>query len=61
MSVDPRRTLRVPEQPFITRSARIGPVRADPYSWPYDGSVAAENVALMSIDWRAGSRTLPPV
>ncbi|MGH4026906.1 MAG: biuret amidohydrolase [Pseudonocardiaceae bacterium] len=31
---------------------RIGPVEADPYPWPYDGSVATENVALISIDWQ---------
>jgi len=31
----------------------IGPVAADPYAWPYDGSVPAERVALMCIDWQA--------
>ena len=30
----------------------IGPVAADPYTWPYDGSVPAERVALMCIDWQ---------
>jgi len=44
MSVHP---LRAPKP-----GARIGRVKADPYPWPYDGSVAAENVALISIDWQ---------
>ncbi len=30
----------------------IGPVTANPYAWPYDGSVPIENVALMCIDWQ---------
>ena len=34
------------------RKARIGPVAADPYPWPYDGSVAIDHVALMCIDWQ---------
>ena len=32
--------------------ARIGPVTADPYPWPYDGSVDATKVALVCIDWQ---------
>ncbi len=32
--------------------ARIGPVPADPYPWPYDGSVDATRVALICIDWQ---------
>jgi nicotinamidase-related amidase len=31
---------------------RIGPVPADPYPWPYDGSVAAARAALVCIDWQ---------
>jgi nicotinamidase-related amidase len=33
-------------------TARIGPVRADPYPWPYDGSVGVDRVALVCIDWQ---------
>jgi nicotinamidase-related amidase len=32
--------------------ARIGPVTADPYPWPYDGSVPVSKVALVCIDWQ---------
>src|SRR4051812_28750105 len=35
-----------------TPSARIGPVPADPYPWPYDGSVPVGRVALVCIDWQ---------
>lgn len=28
------------------------PVVADPYPWPYDGSVPADRVALPCIDWQ---------
>jgi nicotinamidase-related amidase len=31
---------------------RIGPVPADPYPWPFDGSVPVERVALVCIDWQ---------
>jgi biuret amidohydrolase len=37
----------------LTRSAAIGPVVADPYPWPYDGTVKADRVALICIDWQA--------
>jgi nicotinamidase-related amidase len=33
-------------------SASIGPVAADPYPWPYDGTVAVGNVAVLCIDWQ---------
>ena len=36
----------------MPRCIHIGPVAADPYTWPYDGSVPAERVALMCIDWQ---------
>jgi nicotinamidase-related amidase len=32
--------------------ARIGPVPANPYPWPFDGSVPVEQVALICIDWQ---------
>jgi biuret amidohydrolase len=35
-----------------TQSIRVGPVRAEPYPWPYDGAVAVEKVALVCIDWQ---------
>ena len=35
-----------------TMNARIGPVDASPYKWPYDGSVDASNTALICIDWQ---------
>ena len=37
--------------PTLT-NARIGPVAANPYPWPYDGSVDATKVALVCIDWQ---------
>ena len=33
-------------------TARIGPVKANPYLWPYDGSVPVEKTALICIDWQ---------
>ncbi len=32
--------------------ARIGPVAATPYAWPYDGVVPVDRVALLCIDWQ---------
>jgi hypothetical protein len=34
------------------RLNRIGPVQANPYPWPYDGSVPATKTALISIDYQ---------
>lgn len=34
------------------RPARIGPVTADPYPWPYDGTVPATRLALLCIDYQ---------
>lgn len=36
----------------VSPPARIGPVDADPYPWPCDGSVDPANVALLLIDWQ---------
>ncbi|HEX8868196.1 MAG TPA: isochorismatase family cysteine hydrolase [Lentzea sp.] len=33
-------------------TARIGPVQADPYPWPYDTVVPVDRVALLCIDWQ---------
>src|SRR4051794_12136935 len=41
-----------PAAPPAPAPARIGPVDANPYSWPYDGSVSVANVALVCIDWQ---------
>ena len=46
-----RMTAEAPPAPTLTR-ARIGPVAANPYPWPYDGSVDAAKVALICIDWQ---------
>ena len=35
-----------------SRPATIGPVRADPYPWPYDDRVPVDRVALVCIDWQ---------
>src|SRR4051812_31136710 len=47
-------TTLMPSQMMLERgkTARIGPVAANPYPWPYDGSVDVANVALMLIDWQ---------
>src|ERR687885_547903 len=36
----------------LARLATIGPVTADPYPWPYDGTVTADRIALICIDWQ---------
>ena len=33
-------------------TATIGPVKANPYLWPYDGSVPVDRTALICIDWQ---------
>ena len=33
-------------------SKSFGPVSAEPYDWPYDGSFAAAHTALICIDWQ---------
>ncbi|MCX6398038.1 MAG: cysteine hydrolase [Propionibacteriales bacterium] len=33
-------------------STTFGPVPAEPYTWPYDGSFAPERTALINIDWQ---------
>jgi nicotinamidase-related amidase len=33
-------------------TATIGPVKASPYLWPYDGSVPVDRTALICIDWQ---------
>jgi nicotinamidase-related amidase len=38
--------------PTAPAEYRIGPVPADPYPWPFDGSVPAARVALICIDWQ---------
>jgi biuret amidohydrolase len=36
----------------IPKTAVIGPVAANPYPWPFDGSVDTAKVALINIDWQ---------
>lgn len=36
----------------VPTSARFGPVTAEPYDWPYDGSFAPATTALLNIDWQ---------
>jgi len=36
--------------PVTTRT--FGPVAAEPYAWPYDGSFSASTTALLNIDWQ---------
>ena len=33
-------------------TATIGPVRADPYPWPFDGAAPVARTALICIDWQ---------
>jgi len=33
-------------------SGAYGPVRAEPYDWPFDGTFTAERTALLCIDWQ---------
>jgi nicotinamidase-related amidase len=48
---DRRNSADVQPAPVRT-SARIGPVAANPYAWPFDGSVDAVRTALFLIDWQ---------
>ena len=52
MSASPAPTTIPLQTAPILRTARIGPVAATPYAWPYDGSVDVRNVALVLIDWQ---------
>lgn len=35
-----------------TATSTFGPVEADPYAWPYDGSFSPADTALLCIDWQ---------
>ena len=48
---DRRNSADIQPAPVHT-SARIGPVAANPYAWPFDGSVDAARTALFLIDWQ---------
>jgi nicotinamidase-related amidase len=48
---DRRNSAEVQAAPVRT-SARIGPVAANPYAWPFDGSVDTARTALFLIDWQ---------
>ncbi len=36
----------------MTSTPTFGPVDAQPYAWPYDGSFAPATTALINIDWQ---------
>src|SRR5262249_21461519 len=42
----------VPAHADANATVHIGPVRAAPYRWPYDGSVPVQRAALLCIDWQ---------
>jgi len=37
---------------LTTTTTTFGPVDADPYSWPYDGTFSAATTAILNIDWQ---------
>ena len=37
---------------LLTTTTTFGPVEADPYAWPYDGSFSAATTAVLNIDWQ---------
>ena len=37
---------------LTTTTTTFGPVEADPYSWPYDGTFSAATTAILNIDWQ---------
>lgn len=37
---------------LTTATATFGPVEADPYAWPYDGTFSAATTAILNIDWQ---------
>lgn len=37
---------------LTTTTVAYGPVVADPYAWPYDGTFSAETTAVLNIDWQ---------
>lgn len=36
----------------LLTSTTFGPVEADPYAWPYDGTFSAATTAVLNIDWQ---------
>ncbi|GEL96538.1 biuret amidohydrolase [Cellulomonas terrae] len=40
------------EQLTTTTTTTFGPVEADPYAWPYDGTFSAATTAVLNIDWQ---------
>lgn len=37
---------------LTTATTTFGPVEADPYAWPYDGTFSAATTAILNIDWQ---------
>ena len=42
----------IPATTSAVTSTRFGPVEADPYAWPYDGSFSPAATAVINIDWQ---------
>jgi len=45
-------TFTAPRRTATGTSAAFGPVDAEPYAWPYDGSFSPSTTALVNIDWQ---------
>jgi nicotinamidase-related amidase len=45
-------TAPLPEAPPVAAPRAYGPVQAEPYTWPYDGTFTAADTALVLIDWQ---------
>jgi len=41
-----------PDRQAAAGRYRIGPVAAEPYAWPYDGSFSPATTAVINIDWQ---------
>ncbi|SNQ49933.1 Nicotinamidase-like amidase [Frankia canadensis] len=44
--------LAEPDRLATAGRRRIGPVAAEPYAWPYDGSFSPATTAVINIDWQ---------
>ena len=44
---------------LTTTDLTFGPVDAEPYPWPYDGSFSPSTTAIINIDWQQGTSAVP--